>query len=167
MTDFADRLKLAMAGPPEVKPADLARACGIKQPSVSDWLNRRTKQINGANLLAAAEVLNVNPWWLASGAGPMRSAIPQREMNEIVALLQSMDEDVRRIAIAQIKALADLNSVRPNSAATENDANRDNVSSSTYSRNVSEQRQALKGALKDGVSRADKRHKSGGGQGGH
>jgi len=163
MTDFAERLKQAMAGPPEVKPADLARACGIKQPSVSDWLSRRTKQINGANLLAAAELLNVNPWWLATGAGPMRSAIPQRELNEIVSLLQSMDEDVRRTAIAQIKALADLNSERLNSAPAEKVGNRDTVSTSTYSNNVSEQRQMLKSALRGGVSRADKRNKSGGG----
>lgn len=161
--DFADRLKLAMAGPPEVKPAELARACGIKQPSVSDWLNRRTKQINGANLLAASELLNVNPWWLADGRGPMRPAIPQREVNEIVGLLQRMDEGVRRIAIAQIKALADLNSENLNSAPAENATERDTVASSTYALNVSEQRQRLKSTLDTGVNRAGKRHKSGGG----
>ncbi|WP_454752181.1 hypothetical protein [Cupriavidus necator] len=163
MMDFADRLKLAMAGPPEVKPAELARACGIKQPSVSDWLNRRTKQINGANLLAASELLNVNAWWLADGRGPMRPVIPQRELNEIVGLLQRMDEDVRRIAITQIKALADLNSEKVNSALTENATERDTVASSTYAENVSEQRQRLKSALHRGVSRGSKGHRSGSG----
>lgn len=74
MTTLSERLKKAMAGPPEVTPADLARACGVKQPSVSDWLSGRTKKLEAANCLAAAEFLDVRYWWLASGKGPMRDA---------------------------------------------------------------------------------------------
>lgn len=72
MIELAKRLALAMAGPPETKPADLARACGVRPPSVSDWLSGKTKKLEGANLLAAAEHLRVNPWWLATGRGEMR-----------------------------------------------------------------------------------------------
>lgn len=70
-----DRLALAMAGPPPVSQAALARACGIKQPSVSDWLSGRTKRLEGANLLAAARLLNVAPDWLSTGRGSMRPAV--------------------------------------------------------------------------------------------
>src|SRR5881392_4028666 len=119
MTDLADRLRMAMAGPPEVKPSELARACGIRQPSINDWLNGRTKKLEGANLLAAAECLKVNPWWLAAGTGPMRSAMPEADVREALSILQSMSADTRRIALAQIKALADLTSEKVNSVTAE------------------------------------------------
>ena len=108
MTDLAERLTLAMAGPPEVKPSELARACGIRQPSINDWLNGRTKKLEGANLLAAAEFLHVNPWWLATGAGPMRSPMPDSEIREAISLLQSLGQETRRVALTQIKALSHL-----------------------------------------------------------
>lgn len=72
MTTFADRLKSAMAGPPKFKQVELARACGIKPPSVADWLNGRSVNIEGKNLLSAAKALNVRPEWLSTGRGPMR-----------------------------------------------------------------------------------------------
>lgn len=53
--------------------AGLARACGITQPSVSDWFNGRTQALEGQNLVAAANYLRVNPEWLATGKG-QRSA---------------------------------------------------------------------------------------------
>lgn len=61
-----------MAGPPKVPGKDLADACGIKPPSVSDWLSGKTKSMDGHNLLAASEFLRVRPKWLAEGVGPMR-----------------------------------------------------------------------------------------------
>ena len=73
MTTLAERLRLAMEGPPKVSQAAIARACNIKAPSVTDWLNGRTKRIEGSNLLATAKLLNVSPDWLASGRGPMRA----------------------------------------------------------------------------------------------
>ncbi|MCA8461695.1 MULTISPECIES: helix-turn-helix domain-containing protein [Burkholderia] len=60
-----------MKMPPEKKAADLARACRVRAPSVSDWLSGKTKKMEGANLLLAAEFLNVDPWWLATGEGQM------------------------------------------------------------------------------------------------
>jgi transcriptional regulator with XRE-family HTH domain len=67
-----DRLELAMKGPPIVRPVDLARACGVKPPSVADWLSGRTKRLEGANLLNAAKRLGVRPEWLASRHGAIR-----------------------------------------------------------------------------------------------
>jgi len=72
MNTLALRLEKAMKGPPKIRAAALARACKIKQPSVSDWLSGRTKRLEGANLLSAARFLGVNPEWLATGKPPMK-----------------------------------------------------------------------------------------------
>lgn len=72
MRTLQERLKLVMAGPPKISQAALARACGIKPPSVNDWLSGKTKSIEGENLLHAAHLLKVAPMWLATGRGPMK-----------------------------------------------------------------------------------------------
>lgn len=72
MRTLQERLKLAMAGPPKVTQAALARACGIRAPSVNDWISGKTKTIEGQNLLIAADYLKVMPMWLATGKGAMR-----------------------------------------------------------------------------------------------
>lgn len=72
MNTLAERLKESLDQSPEFTASGLARACGIKPPSVSDWLSGKTKKMEGANLLSASEYLGVNPWWLATGKGPMK-----------------------------------------------------------------------------------------------
>lgn len=74
MRTLQERLKMAMAGPPKVTQAALARACGVRAPSVNDWISGKTKTIEGQNLLIAADFLKVMPMWLATGKGPMRKA---------------------------------------------------------------------------------------------
>lgn len=49
--------------------AGLAKYCKVKPPSVSKWLNGSTKTLQGQNLLRAAEYLECDPDWLASGNG--------------------------------------------------------------------------------------------------
>lgn len=75
---LADRMQKALdhraqsAAPGEViSKSGLARACGIKQPSVSAWFSGATKTLEGANLLKAAEYLKVNPIWLSGQRAPM------------------------------------------------------------------------------------------------
>lgn len=70
-TTLKDRIQLAMKEA-DVKPVDLARACGVRPPSVSDWINGKTKTLAGTNLIRAAALLNVNAEWLGTGRGPMR-----------------------------------------------------------------------------------------------
>lgn len=73
---LSDRLRTAMnlAG---VSQADLARACGVKPPSVNGWLGGKSKFLRGENLLKAASKLGVNQQWLATGEGPMLPVIAE------------------------------------------------------------------------------------------
>lgn len=70
MTTLAERFKEALSerDPPATQ-ADLARACGIKTPSVNGWFQGTTKSIRGKNLLNAARFLGVSDRWLAEGVG--------------------------------------------------------------------------------------------------
>jgi len=135
MRTLAERLTEAMKGPPEIKPAELARACRIKQPSVSGWLSGKTKKLEGANLLAAAECLRVNYWWLADGSGEMRPTGKQQERPVAVAewpfpripedQVRALDESDRNrlegaiaLAIAQLKLKIDLPDFKIDRATT-------------------------------------------------
>ncbi|UXA38085.1 XRE family transcriptional regulator [Pseudomonas juntendi] len=88
MSTLQERLRQAMDGPPRVSQAALARACGIKPPSVNDWLSGKTKTIEGRNLLLAAEFLGVAPKWLATGRGPIRKTHTLPEGSNVEAALQ-------------------------------------------------------------------------------
>lgn len=69
---LSERLKSAMdeAG---VSQAELARACGVKPPSIHGWLSGKSKFLRGENLLSAARRLGVEQQWLATGVGPRHS----------------------------------------------------------------------------------------------
>ncbi|HAV5450869.1 helix-turn-helix domain-containing protein [Acinetobacter baumannii] len=71
MKTLAERLRYAMEVLPakKIKGVDLARAVGVKPPSVSDWLSGKSKTMEGENLLKASKFLGVNPNWLATGIG--------------------------------------------------------------------------------------------------
>lgn len=71
MKTLAERLKYAMEVLPlkKIKGVELARAVGVKPPSVSDWLSGKSKAMEGENLLKASKFLGVNATWLASGIG--------------------------------------------------------------------------------------------------
>jgi transcriptional regulator with XRE-family HTH domain len=66
-----ERLEAALVRNPDLSKAGLARACDVRQPSVSDWFNGRTKRLTGENLLNAAAYLGVSDTWLATGKGEM------------------------------------------------------------------------------------------------
>lgn len=77
MRTISERLQIALdAMTPRGSQADLMRACGVSNASVSNWFSGKTKSIKGLNLLLAAEYLGVRPIWLAAGTGPMRLAAP-------------------------------------------------------------------------------------------
>lgn len=80
---LAERLRYAMEVLPlkKIKGVDLARAVGVKPPSVSDWLSGKSKTMEGENLLKASKFLGVNPNWLASGIGAPTSKDVQNSSN--------------------------------------------------------------------------------------
>lgn len=71
---LAERLTTAMERS-GITQAELARACGVKPPSVNGWLSGKSKFLRGENLLKAAAVLGVSQQWLATGEGPMAAAV--------------------------------------------------------------------------------------------
>jgi phage repressor protein C with HTH and peptisase S24 domain len=52
-----------------VSKAELAKACGVKPPSVSNWVDGRTKKLEGESLVRASIFFACNPLWLATGIG--------------------------------------------------------------------------------------------------
>lgn len=68
---LADRLNWALDPSRGLKlsAAGLARACGIKPPSVSDWRSGKTGSIAAENLFKAARYLQVGAEWLGTGRG--------------------------------------------------------------------------------------------------
>jgi transcriptional regulator with XRE-family HTH domain len=98
MSTLQDRLRDAMAANPGVKQTHIAKACGIKPPSVSDWLNGKTKNLDAANLLPTARILGVNPEWLASGKGRMGDPLDWPSIQR-----QEIDPDLLQSAIVSVK----------------------------------------------------------------
>ncbi|MDC5305527.1 XRE family transcriptional regulator [Acinetobacter baumannii] len=86
---LADRLRYAMEVLPskKIKGVDLARAVGVKPPSVSDWLSGKSKTMEGENLLKASKFLGVNPNWLASGTGSPNEINKKEADEEITNIL--------------------------------------------------------------------------------
>jgi len=71
---WAQRISDLLDTFPEKSAAGLARACGIKQGSVSGWLGggKPTKMISGDNLVAAAAYLETTPEYIMTGRHPAR-----------------------------------------------------------------------------------------------
>jgi phage repressor protein C with HTH and peptisase S24 domain len=83
---LAERMRLALAGPPKVTQKALAEACGVKPPSVNGWVTGESKTIEGANLMKAAAFLGVSAKWLAEGVGPMRDGGATYAEEDFVAI---------------------------------------------------------------------------------
>lgn len=79
---LSERMKAALAEMPRGSQVALARHCGVKPPSVTDWINGRTAKIEGANLVKAAEFLRVRVRWLADGRGPMREGLSEAKAEQ-------------------------------------------------------------------------------------
>lgn len=68
MSTLSERLKLAIERA-DVSKSDLAKACGVKPASVSDWLSGKSKSMRAPVAQKAAEFLNVSIIWLSTGEG--------------------------------------------------------------------------------------------------
>lgn len=83
----------------------LAKACGMSQPSVSQWFNDNdskpaTAMIYGHNLLSAAKYLGTTPEWIMSGAGPAVASQPAGlDLSTLEVAIVSVKEAVRRAGL--------------------------------------------------------------------
>lgn len=119
MSTLQTRLKIAMEGPPKIRSVDLAKACGVSAPAVSEWLSGATKKLAGDNLMRAARYLNVSPDWLASGKGPMRILRKSQSGNGDISGLYGFN----RNAVPVVK-LSEINRLRFETNAGTFDINR-------------------------------------------
>ncbi|WP_025517557.1 helix-turn-helix domain-containing protein [Bordetella trematum] len=109
MSTLAERLREALdeAG---VKQVELARAAGIKPPSVADWLNGKTKNIKGANLVSVAQFLNVSEAWLADGVLPKERKLdshwpfPRIQEKDFYALTETQRAAIEEWVLSQVEA---------------------------------------------------------------
>lgn len=69
MNTLQDRIREA-AAEARISQSELARRLGLTRGAVSFWFTGTTKELAGDNLVAAAQVLGVNPTWLGTGRGP-------------------------------------------------------------------------------------------------
>lgn len=90
MSTLSDRIKLAMDEKP-CKAADVARAAGIKEASVSDWVNDVTKTLKAEPALKAAQFLRVSPFWLVLGKGPKNASDIDRHISDLALKQDSAD----------------------------------------------------------------------------
>lgn len=83
--------------------AQLAAACGIKPPSVSQWFSdggKRTVMIGGENLVAASKFLNTTPEWVITGRGQRDSSQPMELDLEILkSAIVSVKESLRAFGL--------------------------------------------------------------------
>lgn len=95
MTEWARRIKQRREAL-GMSVAGLARACGIRPPSIHNWEGGRTKAIEGQNLVAAARALGVSPEWILTGNEhtPARLAPPPSQGSLHVGVATTVIETV-------------------------------------------------------------------------
>jgi transcriptional regulator with XRE-family HTH domain len=77
MQSLKRRVEEAKRRHPHLKNAAIARASGVKPPSVTDWLNGKTKSLDAQTAHRAAQLFGCDPTWLAVGVGLPNWRIPQ------------------------------------------------------------------------------------------
>lgn len=99
MNTLSDRINDAIAEK-ACTAAELAKAAGVKESSVSDWRSKETKSMKAEPALKAASFLGVSPFWLVLGLGPKRPADTDRYASDL-AVRQQL-EDYRKSNVLQL-----------------------------------------------------------------
>lgn len=112
MTTLKERIDSAMklSG---LTQKQLAEACGIKVPSVSDWVTGKTKSLRGSTATKAAKALGVSPAWLSDGIEPMQiqEGDGHRLSDQEAALLEAfsrLPDKERALFLAEVKYKAEV-----------------------------------------------------------
>jgi transcriptional regulator with XRE-family HTH domain len=79
-----------------VTQAEIARECKIKPPSVADWLNGKTKNLKGPNLVKTARLLRVEEAWLADGVGPKERKAEHWPFSTSYDAYNALDDDKKQ-----------------------------------------------------------------------
>jgi len=69
MTTLSDRIKSLMKDPP-LGVSEMAAIAGVKPPSVSDWLNGKTKTLKSSPAIRLSKHFKIHLTWLTEGIGP-------------------------------------------------------------------------------------------------
>jgi hypothetical protein len=80
---------------PEVSQADLARAAGVKAPSVNGWFSGATKSMKAATASKVAALYGISAHWLATGEGEMIPSIttPNVKFTGVAVAALGADDD--------------------------------------------------------------------------
>jgi SOS-response transcriptional repressor LexA len=71
MTTLKDRFSTLATLRPDISQADVARAAGVKPPSVNGWFSGASRSMKAAPATAVAALYGVDAHWLATGEGAM------------------------------------------------------------------------------------------------
>ena len=94
---LAGRIKIGMATQGIATESELARRVKLNRQTVHKWLSGEVKTIDPDTLFKLADVLNVDPKWLATKEGEPQQ--PQRvslEHKRLIELYNALPEHMRR-----------------------------------------------------------------------
>lgn len=106
MPSLADRLRERMQET-GITQAEIARACGIRPPSVNAWLSGETKNLKGKNLVITARLLGVNDAWLADGIGPKERSATTWPFSAPYSAYEALDESQKKMLDGIVTAFID------------------------------------------------------------
>lgn len=69
MKTLRERVQECERRRPDISRSEIARAAGVKQPSVTDWFNGKTTRLKLAPAVGAARLWGCDPAWLGEGIG--------------------------------------------------------------------------------------------------
>lgn len=89
--------------------AAIARECGISPQAVYQWLDGRTKSIDGANLVELATLSGYHPLWIAKGHG---DKCDSRAIQQAIKIMRKMSPERQADAVKIITPFVEPNNNR-------------------------------------------------------
>ncbi len=82
----------------------LADHCSVSMQAVSAWENGRAQTITAPHLFCLADVLRVDPRWLATGEGPPNKI--QTVYSQVVTGLENLSSEKQELVLSLVRSLA-------------------------------------------------------------
>mgnify|MGYP000393726553 CR=1 FL=1 len=105
MRTLKDRVEECERRFPLISRADVARAAGVKQPSVTDWFNGKTNRLKLKPAVGEARLWRCDPLWLGEGDGLPNWRSADSEMPTAAAAALPSVADALTIIAGAIKDL--------------------------------------------------------------